>query len=93
MAKKKKRTTKEKELQRKLEALKANQNITRNSTKEEKLYKTQNNPDINVNKILSDDSIIITEDSHIKKDLLRTTIFTVLVAIMIIALKYYYPSI
>jgi len=101
MAKKKKRTNKEKELKRKLEALKANQktyinNEVKQSSKVEKVKKNdkKNQPvTMNVDKVLADadDSIIITDDKHIKADLIKTTIFTIVVTVSIIALKYFHP--
>lgn len=102
MSKKKKRTNKEKELKRKLEALKANQNIyineARPSKKVEVAKAKKNNKNgqlanMNIDEVLADDSIIITDDKHIKADLVKTTIFTVVVTAIIIALKYFNPLI
>ena len=99
MAKKRKRSKKEKELQRKLEALKANQKVLSDTgkqktapTNDEPVVKRSGTTEIYTSKKL-DDAIIITDDKHIKQDLLRTTIFTVLTVAVILALKYYHPLI
>jgi len=90
MIKKRKQTKKEKELKRKLEALKANQKLQIRNIEIEQKPKEINKP-IHVNEISNDDAIIITDDVHIKKDLTKTFILSVLIFGLIFALKYFNP--